>query len=58
MTAFDDNVTDVQEFIDSDRFSDITRLYSARQVAEQRGTIASRLPRRPGERRGVLRASA
>ncbi len=39
MTAFDNNVTEVQEFIDSDRFSNITRLYSARQVAEQRGTI-------------------
>ncbi len=39
MSAFDNNVADVQEFIDSDRFSDITRLYSARQVAEQRGTI-------------------
>ncbi len=41
MTAFDDNVTEVQEFIDSDRFSNTTRLYSARQVAEQRGTIAT-----------------
>jgi isocitrate lyase len=41
MTAFDDNVTEVQEFIDSDRFSETTRLYSARQVAEQRGTIGT-----------------
>ena len=41
MTAFEDNVTDVQEFIDSDRFSGITRLYSARQVAEQHGTIGT-----------------
>ena len=41
MTAFDDTVTEVQEFIDSDRFADITRLYSARQVAEQRGTIGT-----------------
>ncbi len=41
MTAFDDTVTEVQEFMDSDRFSDITRLYSARQVAEQRGTIGT-----------------
>ena len=46
MTAFDDTVTDVQEFIDSARFSDITRLYSARQVAEQRGTIGTDYPRR------------
>jgi isocitrate lyase len=41
MTAFEDNVTEVQEFIDSDRFSETTRLYSARQVAEQRGTIGA-----------------
>jgi isocitrate lyase len=41
MTAFDDNVTEVQDFIDSDRFSETTRLYSARQVAEQRGTIGT-----------------
>jgi isocitrate lyase len=39
MTTFEDNLTDVQAFIESDRFADITRLYSARQVAEQRGTI-------------------
>jgi isocitrate lyase len=39
MTAFDDSITEIQEFQDSERFSDITRLYSARQVAEQRGTI-------------------
>jgi isocitrate lyase len=37
--AFNENVATVQEFIDSDRFSGITRLYSARQVAEQQGTI-------------------
>jgi isocitrate lyase len=41
MTAFDDDITEIQEFIDSDRFSGTTRLYSARQVAEQRGTIAT-----------------
>jgi len=41
MTAFDDTVADVQQFIDSERFADVTRLYSARQVAEQRGTIAT-----------------
>ena len=39
MTALDDNVTEVHDFINSDRFADITRLYSAHQVAEQRGTI-------------------
>ncbi len=41
MTAFDSNLTNVQEFMESDRFSDTVRLYSARQVAEQRGTIAT-----------------
>ena len=41
MTAFEDNVTEVQSFIDSARFSETVRLYSARQVAEQRGTIPS-----------------
>ncbi len=41
MTAFDDNVTEAQKFIDSARFAETVRLYSARQVAEQRGTIPS-----------------
>ncbi len=41
MTAFDNNLTNVQEFMESDRFSDTVRLYSARQVAEQRGTIGT-----------------
>ena len=31
----------VQEWVNSPRFADITRLYSARQIVEQRGTIAS-----------------
>jgi isocitrate lyase len=39
MTTFDENVATVQEFIDGERFSGVTRLYSARQVAEQQGTI-------------------
>ena len=41
MTAFDHNLSNVQEFMESDRFSDTVRLYSARQVAEQRGTIGT-----------------
>jgi isocitrate lyase len=39
MTTFDENVVTVQEFMDGERFSGVTRLYSARQVAEQQGTI-------------------
>jgi len=38
---FEHDVADTQEYIDSPRFDGITRLYSARQVVEQRGTIAS-----------------
>lgn len=37
--ALGDDVTATQRFIDSPRFTGITRLYTARQVAEQRGTI-------------------
>jgi isocitrate lyase len=39
MTSFDDTVRAAQEYMDGERFSGITRLYSARQVAEQQGTI-------------------
>src|SRR6202051_4706575 len=39
MTSFDDEVAATQEWFDSPRFCGITRLYSARQVVEQRGTI-------------------
>ena len=38
---FDQQVADTQAYFDSPRFDGITRLYSARQVVEQRGTIAS-----------------
>lgn len=41
---FDDNVTAASDYMNSDRFSGITRLYSARQVAEQQGTIESGYP--------------
>jgi len=37
----DDAVRRTQEWLDSPRFGGITRLYSARQVVEQRGTIAN-----------------
>lgn len=40
-TPFDRQVAAVQEYFDSPRFEGIVRLYSARQVVEQRGTIPS-----------------
>ena len=39
MRFLDDEVRDVQAYFDSARFEGITRLYSARQIAAQRGTI-------------------
>ncbi len=41
MVGFDEEVALVERWFASERFSGITRLYSARQVAEQRGTIAN-----------------
>lgn len=38
-TAFEEEVTATQDYLDSPRFTGITRLYTARQVVEQRGTI-------------------
>ena len=38
-TGFDHEVKDTQKYFDSPRFEGITRLYTARQVVEQRGTI-------------------
>ncbi|MEN4401876.1 isocitrate lyase ICL2 [Mycolicibacterium senegalense] len=43
-SSFDSDVEATQAYIDSPRFAGITRLYSARQVAEQRGTIPSDYP--------------
>jgi len=37
--AFESDVAATQQYFDTPRFDGITRLYSARQVAEQRGTI-------------------
>ncbi|CAN5371671.1 isocitrate lyase ICL2 [soil metagenome] len=37
--TFEQDVTATQRYIDSPRFEGIVRLYTARQVAEQRGTI-------------------
>jgi len=41
---FDDEVSATEEWMNSERFSEITRLYTARQVVEQRGTIAADYP--------------
>ncbi len=41
MNPFDQELRDTQAWFDSPRFKGITRLYSARQVVEQRGTIRS-----------------
>jgi isocitrate lyase len=38
-STFDQDVADTQSYVDSPRFAGITRLYTARQVVEQRGTI-------------------
>ncbi|MBV8967307.1 MAG: isocitrate lyase family protein, partial [Mycobacteriaceae bacterium] len=39
LTPFEQDVTATQRYFDSPRFEGIVRLYSARQVVEQRGTI-------------------
>jgi len=39
MTTFDEQVAATQRWFESPRFAGIVRLYSARQVVEQRGTI-------------------
>ena len=41
MTSFDQQVSAVQQWFDSPRFDRITRLYGARRVVAQRGTIAT-----------------
>ena len=38
-TSFEEEVAATQRYFDSPRFAGITRLYTARQVVEQRGTI-------------------
>lgn len=43
-TPFDADVAATQAYFDSPRFTGIIRLYTARQVAEQRGTIPSDYP--------------
>ena len=43
-TPFERDVADTQAYFDSPRFEGIVRLYTARQVAEQRGTIPADYP--------------
>ena len=43
-TPFEQDVAETQRYIDSPRFEGIIRLYTARQVAEQRGTIPADYP--------------
>ena len=58
MTSFEQDVAATQPYFDSPRFEGITRLYSARQVVEQRGTIPHRLHRGARGRGGLLRPPA
>jgi len=44
MTSFEEQVATTQEWFDSTRFEGIVRLYSARQVVEQIGTISHDYP--------------
>ena len=44
ITPFEQDVAAVQRYFDSPRFDGIIRLYSARQVVEQRGTIPTDYP--------------
>ena len=43
-TSFEDDLAATQRYIDGPRFAGITRLYTARQVVEQRGTIPADYP--------------
>jgi isocitrate lyase len=44
MTDHDQKIRETREWMESPRYSGITRLYTARQVVEQRGTIPSDYP--------------
>ena len=39
MGAFEDEVERLREWMGSERFAETTRVHTARQVAEQRGTV-------------------
>ena len=44
MKSFEDQVAEARKWLESPRFTGITRFYSARQVVEQRGTIPASYP--------------
>ena len=44
MSAFEQEIQEVLAWFETSRFDGITRLYSARQVVEQRGTIPTDYP--------------
>ncbi len=44
MSAFEDRVREVSEYFASPRFQGIIRLYTPRQVVEQRGTLGTDYP--------------
>ena len=44
MSSFEDQVAATQEYLSSQRFAGVKRLYSARQVVEQRGSIPATYP--------------
>jgi isocitrate lyase len=44
MDPFEQSIADTQKYLDSPRFAGIRRLYTARQVVEQRGSIPTAYP--------------
>src|SRR5271170_3869655 len=44
MSSFEERIAEVNNWFASDRFNGVVRLYSARQVAEQQGTIEADYP--------------
>ena len=57
-TPFEQDVAATQRYIDGPRFAGITRLFTARQVVEQRGTIPPTTPWRETRRQPSTSASA
>ena len=58
MRSFEQEINETQEWFDSPRFEGIVRLYTARQVVEQRGTIGHDYTDGARGGRGVLRSLA
>ncbi len=44
MDSFEDEVAATRRWMDSDRFAEVTRLYTARQIVEQRGQVQTDYP--------------